>query len=66
MKDGGVDGEKPQHITTPQALMETCRLLGGRKHAWPWVAMGTGVHGELNGHRRLCLCPGLNALGSIC
>lgn len=37
-----------------------------REHARPRVAMGTKVHGVLNGHRRLCLCPGLNAHGSIC
>lgn len=43
---------------------------GNLQAAWrqelarPWVAMGTGEHCELNGHR--CLCPGLNALGSIC
>lgn len=27
---GEMDREKPHHITTPQALMETCRLLGDR------------------------------------
>lgn len=36
-----------------------------QEHARPRVAMGTGVHGELNAHRRLCRSPGLNALGSI-
>lgn len=29
-RDGWMDGEKPHHIITPQALMETCRLLGNR------------------------------------
>lgn len=29
-KNRWMDGEKPQHINTPQALMETCRLLGDR------------------------------------
>lgn len=50
-------------FTTPLALMETCRLLWRQEHALPQVAMGTGVDGELSGHRRLCFCPGLNAPG---
>lgn len=29
-REGWTDGEKPHHITTPQALMETCRLLRDR------------------------------------
>lgn len=52
--------------TTPQALMEKLQAAWRQEHARPQVAMGTGVHGESNGHGRLCLCPGLNALRSIC
>lgn len=48
----------------------TSRTDGGLQAAWrqgvPRVAMGTGVHGELSERRRLCLCPSLKALGSIC
>lgn len=62
-REGWMNGEKAHHLTTPQALMETCRLPGDRStHSLrlPWEPGGTWRVERTR--RRLCLYPGLNAL----